>query len=91
MIKIVKIVDTSVSNFLNIETAVIKEVNKNEFNNITNNNTSYIFFEDTLNMNNERLIMKNKNNYIDIYTGREYKAKGLIYIDDKKRIYICIE
>lgn len=91
MIKIVKIVDRSVSNFLNIETAVIKEVNKNEFNNITNNNNSYIFFEDELIMSKERLVMKKKNDYIDIYTGRDYRTKGLIYIDDKKRIYICIE
>lgn len=84
-----KIEDEKLINFLGKDRVVIKEITRDELEQIINENNSYIFLENNKELSSKNYIMatKEKDIYKDLYVKKDYKLENLIYIDDNKNLY----
>lgn len=84
-----KIEDEKLINFLGKDRVVIKEITRDELENIINENNSNVYLQKDkeLNIKNEVVAIEVKGKYTDVYIGKSYDLNNLIYIDDYKNLY----
>ena len=84
-----KIEDEKLINFLGKDRVVIKEITRDELENIINENNSNVYLQKDkeLNIKNEVVAIEVKGKYTDVYIGKSYDLNNLIYIDDDKNLY----
>ncbi|WP_133015749.1 ImmA/IrrE family metallo-endopeptidase [Clostridium cuniculi] len=84
-----KIEDEKLINFLGKDKVVIKEITRDELENIINENNSNVYLQKDkeLNIKNEVVAIEVKGKYTDVYIGKSYDLNNLIYIDDDKNLY----
>lgn len=84
-----KIEDEKLINFLGKDRVSIKEITRDELENIINENNSNVYLQKDkeLNIKNEVVAIEVKGKYTDVYIGKSYDLNNLIYIDDDKNLY----